>query len=270
MGGLNLSLKKGNTHLTTFKVGQVEIGKDFVVIAGPCSVESEEQIITIAKSVKASGANMLRGGAFKPRTSPYSFQGLGEKALIYLKRASEITGLPVVTEVMDTTDIELVSEYADVLQIGARNVQNYSLLKAVGKTDKPILLKRGFSTTLEEYLFCAEYVLNEGNSQVILCERGIRSGTSKNNVFDINIIPTLKRITHLPVIADPSHGTNNRDIIIPVSLSAIIAGADGLMVEVHSNIGTALSDVKQQLNLDEFSNLSKMIYQTFQFRNCLK
>ncbi len=269
MSNIKLVLKENKTAETTFFVGDVEVGKSFFVIAGPCSVESEEQILKVAQSVKQSGASMLRGGAFKPRTSPYSFQGLGEKALIYLKRASEATNLPIVTEVMDTSDIELVSEYADILQIGARNAQNYSLLKAVGKTNKPILLKRGFSTTLEEYLFCAEYILHEGNDKVILCERGIRSGTSPNNVFDINIIPTLKNTTHLPVIADPSHATNNHSIITPISLAAIMAGADGLMIEVHSDAASALSDSKQQLNLEEFKIINKKINETVSFKQSL-
>ncbi len=269
MDNLNLVKKTSTKSRTTFTVGNIEVGKDFFVIAGPCSVESKDQILTVAHSVQESGASILRGGAFKPRTSPYSFQGLGEDALKYMKIASIETGLPFVTEVMDTRDVKLVSEYADMLQIGARNVQNYSLLKEVGKSDKPVLLKRGFSTTLEEYLLCAEYILSCGNPNLLLCERGIRSGTSPQNVFDINAIPTLKSLTHLPVIADPSHGTCNRDIVAPIALSSIMAGADGLMIEVHSNVASALSDSKQQLNLNEYKNLQLKINETVRFKNLL-
>ncbi len=256
MNELNLSLKTKACNKTTFFIKDIEVGKDFFVIAGPCSVESEMQMLSIARSVKNSGAKMLRGGAFKPRTSPYSFQGLGKTGLEYLAKAREETGLPFVTEVMDTRDVDLVAKYADMIQIGARNIQNFSLLKEVGKTKKPILLKRGFSTTLEELLCCAEYILDSGNPNVALCERGIRTSCSyTKNTFDINAIPSLKELTHLPVFADPSHGTGTRSLVSSISLAAVVAGADALFIEVHNNPEQALSDADQQLNGEEFSSL---------------
>jgi len=237
----------------------VVIGNEKIsVIAGPCSVEDEEQLMTIAQNVKNSGATMLRGGAFKPRTSPYSFQGLGEEGLKLLAKARELTGLPIVTEIMDPDDIDLLEQYADVLQIGARNSQNYSLLKLVGKSKKPVLLKRGMSTTISEFLMCAEYILSEGNPNVILCERGIRTfETATRNTFDLNAIPVLKEKTHLPVFADPSHGTGYWQYVTSMSLAAIAAGADGLAIEVHNNPELAVSDGGQSLKPKKFEMLMK-------------
>lgn len=266
MNKLKLTLKNYQKQKTTFSVKDIEIGKDFFVIAGPCSVESEGQIIKIAQSIKESGANVLRGGAYKPRTSPYSFQGLGKEGIKYLCEARKATGLPFVTEVMDTRDVDFISQHADILQVGARNIQNYSLLKELGRIDKPILLKRGFSTTIEEFLCCAEYIMDAGNSKIIMCERGIRSGTSGEIVFDINIIPKLKAITHLPVIADISHATGHRNLVPPISLAAIMAGVDALMIEVHSDCKNALSDKEQQLDLMEFNNLNATIKKTLKLR----
>ena len=241
------------------KVAGTIVGdKNITVFAGPCSVENEEQLMEIAKSVKASGATMLRGGAFKPRTSPYSFQGLGKEGLKLLAAAREETGLPIVTELMDPDDIELLEEYADVLQIGARNSQNYALLKLVGKSKKAVLLKRGMSTTINEFLMCAEYILSEGNPNVMLCERGIRTfETATRNTFDLNAIPVLKEKTHLPVFADPSHGTGYWQYVIPMTLAAIAAGADGLSIEVHNNPEIAVSDGGQSLKPEKFEDLMK-------------
>jgi len=238
--------------------GTIVGDKNIAVIAGPCSVENEEQLMEIAKSVKASGATMLRGGAFKPRTSPYSFQGLGKEGLKLLAAAREETGLPIVTELMDPNDIELLEEYADVLQIGARNSQNYALLKLVGKSKKAVLLKRGMSTTINEFLMCAEYILSEGNPNVMLCERGIRTfETATRNTFDLNAIPVLKEKTHLPVFADPSHGTGYWQYVTPMTLAAIAAGADGLSIEVHNNPEIAVSDGGQSLKPEKFEDLMK-------------
>ncbi len=238
--------------------GTIVGDKNIAVIAGPCSVENEEQLMEIAKSVKASGATMLRGGAFKPRTSPYSFQGLGKEGLKLLAAAREETGLPIVTELMDPNDIELLEEYADVLQIGARNSQNYALLKLVGKSKKAVLLKRGMSTTINEFLMCAEYILSEGNPNVMLCERGIRTfETATRNTFDLNAIPVLKEKTHLPVFADPSHGTGYWQYVTPMTLAAIAAGADGLSIEVHNNPEIAVSDGGQSLKPAKFEDLMK-------------
>lgn len=232
--------------------------KQITVIAGPCSVESEEQLLETAQAVKDSGATMLRGGAFKPRTSPYTFQGLGEQGLKLLAQAREITGLPIVTEIMDPDDLELLEDYADVLQIGARNAQNYALLKRVGKSKLPVLLKRGMSTTISEFLMCAEYVLSEGNEKVMLCERGIRTfETATRNTFDLNAIAVLKEKTHLPVFADPSHGTGYWQYVTPMALAAIAAGADGLIVEVHNQPETAISDGGQSLKPKKFDILMK-------------
>ncbi|WP_298431573.1 3-deoxy-7-phosphoheptulonate synthase, partial [Geobacter sp.] len=209
-------------------------GPEIIVMAGPCSVESEEQIIETAKAVKAAGAQVLRGGAFKPRTSPYSFQGLEEEGLKLLAKAREVTGLPIVTEVVNPETAELVAEYADILQIGARNAQNFALLKKVGQLSRPVLLKRGMSMTIQEFLMSAEYVMSEGNQQVILCERGIRTfETATRNTLDLSAIPVLKQMTHLPVVADPSHGTGNYHYVAPMALAAVAGGADGLMIEVH-------------------------------------
>jgi len=254
------SLESSGQKRTTVNVSGIEVGKDFALIAGPCSVESEKQTILTAMAVKEAGANMLRGGAFKPRTSPYSFQGLGIKGLKILAKAREETGLPVVTEVIDTRDAGWVSEFADVLQIGARNMQNFSLLKEVGKIGKPVLLKRGMNSTMAEWLDCAEYILAEGNPNVILCERGIRTfETYTRNTLDLSIVPSVKEVSHLPVIVDPSHATGRQSLVEPMSLAAVAAGADGLMIEVHYNPAEALSDKEQTLTPEMFSRAAKKI-----------
>ncbi|MFH0806918.1 MAG: 3-deoxy-7-phosphoheptulonate synthase [Elusimicrobiota bacterium] len=233
-------------------------GKKITVIAGPCSVESRERMIDVAKRVKNSGAGCLRGGAFKPRTSPYSFQGLGEEGLKYLAEAKKITGLPIVTEIMSPNLLELIGSYADVLQIGARNMQNYDLLKEVGSFNKPVLLKRGFSATVEELLMSAEYIMSKGNYNVILCERGIRTyETSTRFTLDLNAVPVIKHLSHLPVIVDPSHGVGVRAYIPSMCLAAIAAGADGLMVEVHSKPQEALCDGSQSLLPEQFIKMMK-------------
>jgi 3-deoxy-7-phosphoheptulonate synthase len=231
-------------------------GREVPVIAGPCSVESEEQIITAARAVKAAGAKLLRGGAFKPRTSPYAFQGLEGEGLKLLAAARDATGLPIVTEVMSEYQLDLVAGTADMLQIGARNMQNFSLLKAVGSTKLPVLIKRGIASSVTDLLMAAEYVMAQGNSNVVLCERGIKSFFSETrNTFDLSAIPLLHQETHLPVIADPSHGTGVRSIILPMSLAAIAAGADGIMIEVHPDPAHALSDGFQQLTPAAFAEL---------------
>ncbi len=247
---------------TTFTIGEVTVGgQQLAVIAGPCSVESREQLLETAHAVKEAGATFLRGGAYKPRTSPYSFQGLGEKGLELLAEAREATGLPVVTEVMSPTKVALVAVYADVLQIGARNMQNYDLLNAVGQAQKPVLLKRGMSATLEDLLMAAEYILSHGNNQVMLCERGIRTFDNKytRNTFDVNAIPLLKELTHLPVIADPSHGVGVRRHVPPVALAGIAAGADGLIIETHPDPDHAASDGAQSLTLEQFARLMEQV-----------
>jgi 3-deoxy-7-phosphoheptulonate synthase len=247
-----------NSH---FMLDGVEIGgSGVVVIAGPCSVESREQILEIAQAVREAGAHALRGGAYKPRTSPYSFQGLGEKGLQYLAEARQATGLPVVTEVMSTEQVKVISEYADVLQIGARNMQNFHLLHTAGASQRPILLKRGMSATIEELLMAAEYILSHSNRRVILCERGIRTfETSTRNTTDINAIPVLKGLTHLPVILDPSHSTGNWQYVEAVARAAIAAGADGLIVEVHTNPAEALSDGGQSLRPERFAAMLQQV-----------
>ena len=246
---------------TLIEVGDVHIGgKEIVVIAGPCAVEGEEQIHTIAEIVSRDGARILRGGAFKPRTSPYSFQGLGEQGLRFLREAADENGLYVVTEVMDTSQVGLVARYADILQIGARNMQNFNLLREVGKAEKPVLLKRGFSATVTEFLMAAEYIMSEGNEQVILCERGIRTFSDHTRfTLDLTAVPALKRETHLPVIVDPSHATGKRDMVIPMARAAIAAGADGIMVEVHHQPDKALSDGPQALLPQQFARLMREI-----------
>lgn len=238
-------------------IDSVQVGGDMpAIIAGPCSVEGEEQIIENAWLVKEQGAQMLRGGAFKPRTSPYSFQGLGEKGLEYLARAREETGLPVVTEVIDTGDIDLVCRYADVLQVGSRNMQNFRLLKAVGQQNKPVLLKRGMAATLSEFLLSAEYILSEGNPNVILCERGIRTFVEySRNTLDLNVVPAIRQFSHLPIIVDPSHGTGVRSLVEPMSMAALAAGANGLIIEVHPRPDQAKSDGQQTLSVEQFSQL---------------
>lgn len=244
-------------HDTIVDVQGVRIGDGSVVVmAGPCSVESRDQIVQTARAVKAAGAVMLRGGAFKPRTSPYSFQGLEEEGLRYLAEARAATGLPVVTEAMDSAQLMLVVKYADMVQIGARNMQNYPLLREAGRAKLPVLLKRGVSATLEELLLAAEYILNEGNYQVVLCERGIRGFNGYTRyTLDLAAIPVLKRLTHLPVIVDPSHGTGKWRYVAPMARAAIAAGADGLIVEVHPDPANALSDGPQSLSLENFSGL---------------
>jgi len=235
-------------------------GNKVLVIAGPCSVESREQIIETACAVKEAGATALRGGAFKPRTSPYSFQGHGEQGLQWLAEAKQVTGLPIVTEVMDPSLVPLVTQYADVLQIGARNMQNFALLNAAGESQHPVLLKRGMSSTMEDLLMAAEYVLSHGNMQVMLCERGIRTFEKyTRNTLDINAVPVLKQLSHLPVVVDPSHGTGMWEYVEAVSRAAVAAGADGLIIEVHPNPEEAMSDGRQSLTPERFAALMKQI-----------
>ncbi len=246
---------------TVIDVGGVAIGGNKVVVmAGPCSIEGREMILETAHAVKEAGATVLRGGAFKPRSSPYSFQGLGEEGLRYLREAGEATGMPVITEVMTPEDIELVGDYADILQVGARNTQNYSLLRALGQQEKPVFLKRGMSSTIQELLMSGEYILSGGNMQVMLCERGIRTFEPETRfTFDINAIPVLKQLTHLPIIADPAHGTGKRDLITPVAKAAVAAGADALMVEVHPDPPAAWSDGPQSLTFERFAAMIKEV-----------
>jgi 3-deoxy-7-phosphoheptulonate synthase len=226
--------------------------------AGPCSVESREQILTAARAVKAAGAHLLRGGAYKPRTSPYAFQGLGEEGLRYLAEARAETGLGIVTEAIDVETFDLVEEYTDCIQIGARNMQNFSLLRRAGRARKPVLLKRGMSSTLEEFLMAAEYILSEGNYQVILCERGVRTfADHTRNTLDLSVVPAVQRLSHLPIIVDPSHGTGKRDKVHPMALAAVAAGASGLIVEVHPNPDRALSDGFQSLFPEQFQELAE-------------
>ncbi|HJZ39765.1 MAG TPA: 3-deoxy-7-phosphoheptulonate synthase [Bacteroidales bacterium] len=233
-------------------------GPEVVVIAGPCAIENQEQLFETASAVQASGARILRGGAFKPRSSPYKFQGLGEEGLKLIRNICNVTGMPFVTEVMDTRQVELVAGYADMLQVGSRNMHNYPLLKEVGMLRKPVLLKRGMMATIEEFLLAAEYILNQGNDQVILCERGIRTfETATRNTLDLSAVPMLKQLTHLPVIVDPSHGTGLRWMVPAMSKAAIAAGADGLIIEVHYQPEKALCDGQQSLSLPEFAQLMK-------------
>lgn len=255
-GKIKLAVKNDEVQKTIVNVNGVKIGGDRVIImAGPCSVESREQVLEAAIVVKEGGAQILRGGAFKPRTLPYSFQGLGEEGLILLDDARKETGLPIVTEVMDADKVELVASYADILQIGTRNMQNFPLLKEVGRSDKPVMLKRGMSATINEWLGCAEYILAEGNPNVIMCERGIRTfETITRNTVDISAAPILHMISHLPVIVDPSHGTGSRSLVPPMSMAAIAAGADGVMVEVHPHPEEALCDGAQSLSPDDFKS----------------
>jgi len=239
-----------------FKVG----GGEIAIIAGPCSVESKSQILETAQAVREAGANALRGGVFKPRTSPYSFQGLGEEGLAYLAEAREQTGMPIVVEIMSQTQLDLMVKYVDVLQVGARNMQNFNLLRAIGETRKSVLLKRGLSATIEELLMSAEYILAGGNKQVMLCERGIRTfETSTRNTTDINAIPVLKNLTHLPVFLDPSHATGHADYVPAIARAAIAAGADGLIVEVHPDPAHAVSDGKQSLKPEKFAEMVRQI-----------
>ncbi len=242
---------------TVIQVGEVQIGGGgFTVMAGPCSIESEEQLMESGYVAKKAGAKILRGGAFKPRTSPYSFQGMEEEGLKLLRKVSEKVGLPVVTEVMNTTDVDLVEEYSDILQVGARNVQNFALLKRVGRCRKPVLLKRGMMTTIEELLMSAEYILSEGNEEVILCERGIRTfETATRNTLDISAVPVLKELTHLPVIIDPSHACGHARYVIPLTRAAVAVGADGVIVEIHPEPEKAFCDGPQSLRPEEFYRL---------------
>jgi len=243
---------------TVVKIGDVSIGdgKDFTVIAGPCSVETEEQILTVAKSVKKNGAKILRGGAYKPRTSPYSFQGLELEGLELLKEARKETGLPIVTEIMCPSLVEVFNENVDIIQVGARNMQNFDLLKELGKIDKPILLKRGLPATIEEWLMSAEYIMAGGNHNVILCERGIRTfETYTRNTLDLSAIPAVKKLSHLPVVVDPSHSAGMSWMVEPLSLAAMAVGADGIIVEVHNDPKNALCDGAQSLDLDQYASL---------------
>ncbi|MHB0896799.1 MAG: 3-deoxy-7-phosphoheptulonate synthase [Spirochaetales bacterium] len=270
MKNLKLVAARSDFSRSVIDVQGVKFGQDFVVIAGPCSVETETQTIETAIAVKKAGAQMLRGGAFKPRTSPYAFQGLGLKGLKILDKAKKETGLPIVTEVVDTRDVSWVGEYADVLQIGARNMQNFSLLREVGKSGKPILLKRGMYSTLEEWLNCAEYILAEGNPNVILCERGIRTfETYTRNTLDLSMVPAVHKETHLPILVDPSHGTGILSMIEPMSLAALIAGANGLEIEVHIDPPSALSDKDQQLTVGQFERLMRKLEMTRAFMQSL-
>ena len=258
--------RKFHPEDTVIPVGNTQVGGGtLTIMAGPCSVESEEQLVTIAKAVKASGATMLRGGAFKPRTSPYSFQGLGEVGIQYLITAKQETGLPIVTELMEINQIPLFKD-VDVIQIGARNMQNFDLLKAVGKLDKPILLKRGMSATYEELLMSAEYIMSQGNHNVILCERGIRTfETYTRNTLDLTCVPVLRKLTHLPIIIDPSHATGKYFLVPPMALAAVASGADGLEIEVHNDPQHAWSDGGQSLRPDKFDKLAGMLKTTHEF-----
>lgn len=246
---------------TQVRVGDAVFGgQEIVVLAGPCAVEDREQMLSVARSVKAAGAKILRGGAYKPRTSPYAFQGLEEEGLKLLKEAREETGLAVVTEVVNPRDVELVVEYTDMVQIGARNMQNFTLLKEVGKARKPVLLKRGLAATIEEWLMAAEYIMSEGNYEIVLCERGIRTyETSTRNTLDVSAIPIVKQLSHLPIVSDPSHASGKRALVAPLSCASVAAGADGLIIEVHPNPECALSDGPQSLTPAEFEDVLNMI-----------
>ncbi len=255
-GGRVRLVDKGARPRTLVKVGSAAVGAGLCVIAGPCSVESEEQVFETARAVKRAGADVLRGGAFKPRTSPYDFQGLGLEGLRLLAAAGRETGLPVVTEVMDPRDVSWVAEHADLLQIGARNMQNFTLLREVGRCPRPVLLKRGMQATLDEWLLCAEYILAEGNPNVILCERGIRTFERyTRNTLDLSAAAAVLERSHLPVIVDPTHGTGRASLVLPMSLAAVAAGAHGLMIEVHRRPAEALSDAEQALTPEQFGAL---------------
>ncbi len=248
---------------TVVDIGGVAVGGPaLVVVAGPCAVESHEQMLTVARAVKQAGAQLLRGGAFKPRTSPYSFQGLGEEGLKILAAARDETGLPVVTEALDTEGVDLVERYADAIQIGARNMQNFSLLKRCGRARKPVLLKRGLAATLEEFLMSAEYVVSEGNYAVVLCERGVRTFSDfSRNTLDLAVVPAVKSLSHLPILVDPSHGTGRRDKVLPLSRAAVAVGADGIVVEVHHDPNSALSDGPQSITPPMFEALVRDLRQ---------
>lgn len=249
-----------NRQDITFKIKDLEVGKKPIIIAGPCSVESREHIIETAKALKEIGVDMLRGGVFKPRTSPYAFQGLGIEGLKYLKEASEITGLPIITECMEEKYLDVVNEYADVIQIGSRNMYNYPLLKAISKIEKPVMLKRGISATIQEWIMSAEYLASEGKTNIILCERGVRSiDPYTRNMLDLTAVPIMKKETGLPVFVDPSHGIGIRELMLPMSKAALACGADGLMIEVHMNPDEALSDGPQSLTLEQYKALHEAI-----------
>lgn len=248
--------KKENTEINVH--GNIIGGKRIHVMAGPCAVENKTTMMNIAEKVKDAGASFIRGGAYKPRTSPYSFQGLGEEGLQYLASAREKTGLPVITEIMDPRDMDVIMEYTDIIQIGARNMQNFRLLLEVGSANKPVLLKRGLSSTIKEWLMSAEYIMSRGNQQVMLCERGIRTfETATRNTLDLSAVPVLKQLTHLPIVVDPSHGVGRWDLVAPMAKAAIAAGADALIIEVHTNPEEALSDGEQSLRPDIFAELMK-------------
>ena len=265
MTNLKLATLDGKEK-TIIPVDDVRIGDGFTIIAGPCTVETEKQTIETAIAVKKAGAHALRGGAFKPRSSPYAFQGLGLKGLQILKKAKAETGLPIVTEVIDSRDVFWVSEYADILQIGARNMQNFSLLKEVGKSDKPVLLKRGMNSTIDEWLNCAEYILSEGNPNVILCERGIRTFEKyTRNTLDLSAVPAIKELTHLPIIIDPSHATGKASLVPSLCLAAVAAGADGLIIEVQVNPCEAMCDKDQTLSPEEFVEIAQKVRDLHQF-----
>ncbi|MBA7627837.1 Phospho-2-dehydro-3-deoxyheptonate aldolase [subsurface metagenome] len=252
-----LSSREFQSQDTVIRVGDLTIGGgELVVMAGPCAVESEEQLLETARAVKAAGANILRGGAFKPSTSPYAFRGLGEEGLKILAQAREETGMPIITEVVTPEDVGLVLRYADILQVGARNMQNFVLLDEVGKAGKPVMLKRGMSATIQEWLLSAEYILSQGNRQLMLCERGIRTfETYTRNTMDVSAIPIIEKVSHLPIIADPSHGTGKWYLVAPLALAAVAAGADGVMIEVHPSPDYALKDGAQSLTFDNFQRL---------------
>jgi len=256
-----LSSREFEPENTVIDVGGVKIGgNELVVMAGPCAAETREQVMSTARAVKAAGARILRGGAFKPSTSPYSFRGLGEEGLKLLAEAGEENGLPLITEVLTPQDVELVVKYADILQVGARNMQNFILLDEVGQARKPVMLKRGLSATIQEWLLAAEYILAQGNRQLILCERGIRTfETYTRNTMDVSAIPIVHKETHLPIIADPSHGTGKWDLVMPLALASVAAGADGLMIEVHPTPDTALKDGAQSLTFEHFGELMKRV-----------
>lgn len=262
-----LAAKEAKPEGTLIEIGNLKIGKGhFAVIAGPCAVESEAQMLTVAEGSKKAGAKGLRGGAFKPRTSPYSFQGLEEEGLRLLSKASSQSGLPVVTELMNLTELDVVAEYTDIIQIGARNMQNFGLLRAVGRQRKPVLLKRGLAATVEEWLMAAEYIMAEGNMAVVLCERGIRTfETATRNTLDLSAVSLVKSLSHLPVVVDPSHGTGKRKLVLPMAKAAVMAGADGLLIEVHPDPANALSDGEQSLNIPEFEELMSQIKRLVEF-----
>lgn len=252
--------REWKSQKTTFEINGVEIGKDLLMIAGPCALENEEQIYTISEFLSKKGVRFMRGGAYKPRTSPYSFQGLKKEGLELMRRAADDHGLAVVSEIMSSSQLDEFVENVDILQVGTRNMQNYPLLRVLGKINKPVLLKRGMSSTIEEWLLAAEYILSGGNEQVILCERGIRTfETATRNTLDIAAVPLVQQLSHLPVIVDPSQGTGVRDIVDPVSVAAIAAGADGLIIEVHNQPEEALSDGDQSIYLDQFETLQKRL-----------